>query len=378
MAADIEDLIVEARTQAGTSNFGDESFREPLEILVRAIETEADLTDDAVKAQLAELVPQLVTRLKIHGFVDRFPEIVEQPIVAPVIIVGPQRSGTSKLFRLIAADPQWNVLLTWQALNPVPLTDERLEGEDPRIAAAEEWVEKMKWMQPGHTLDARAPEMEAFLVAGSFMVNSPTRIVPTHRRYLESADYRPVYEYLKTQLQFLQWQTRAEPGRRWILKSPTHLPNVAALAEVFPDATLVMTHRHPKVNVTSMLKLVELAQANYAKTVDRERIRDMWLRILSFNVQRFMEFSDAGGDRMVVHVSYPEVLHDSMAAVRRIYERAGAPVTAETEAKVATWEAEHPQHVKGDFTYDMADYSLSEADIEREFAVYIHRFHSMF
>ena len=66
--------------------------------------------------------------------------------------------------------------------------------------------------------------MEALLLAGTFMVNAPTRIVPTHQAWCERADYTDVYRHLRKTLQFLQWQTHAEPGRRWILKSPTHLP----------------------------------------------------------------------------------------------------------------------------------------------------------
>jgi hypothetical protein len=34
-----------------------------------------------------------------------------------------------------------------------------------------------------------------------------------------------------------------------------------------------MTHRHPKTNVGSMLKLVELAQTRFKQAVDRDAIR---------------------------------------------------------------------------------------------------------
>ena len=236
----------------------------------------------------------------------------------------------------------------------------------------------MSWLQPAHTLDARAPEMEALLLAGTFMLNAPTRIVPTHQKWCEDADYTDFYRHLRKMLQFLQWQVHAEPGRRWILKSPPHLPNLRALTSVFPDASLVMTHRHPRTNVGSMLKLVELAQTRFAEVVDRDAIRDAWLRILTLNIERFLEFRDDGHQGDFVDVAYPEVLRDPLTAVERIYAAAGAAFTDDTVRAARTWEAEHPQGEGGVFEYDLADYGLTDDDIEREFAAYITRFGDRF
>jgi hypothetical protein len=257
-------LVEAAQAEAGLHDFGSESFVDALDVLVESMKHEARLTPEGLDEQLEQSTRSLVTHLRMQDYLDRFSEILDEPIVAPVIIVGPQRTGTSKLFRLVAADPQWNVLMTWQALNLVPFGGDRPDGRDARLDFAEEWVEQMAWLQPAHTLDATAPEMEALLLSDTFMLNAPTRIVPTHQKWCETADYTGFYRHLRKMLQFLQWQVRAEPGRRWILKSPPHLPNLRALTTVFPDATLVMTHRHPKANVGSMLKLVELAQTRFA------------------------------------------------------------------------------------------------------------------
>jgi len=372
------DLVAAARADAGLDDFGPERFVDALDVLVASMEHEARLTPDGLREQLEQSQRSLVTHLKMQDYLVRFPEILDEPIVAPVIIVGPQRTGTSKLFRLVAADPQWNVLMTWQALNLVPFGADRPDGHDPRIDFAEDWVREMSWLQPAHTLDARAPEMEALLLAGTFMLNAPTRIVPTHQKWLEAADYTDFYRHLRTMLQFLQWQVHAAPGRRWILKSPPHLPNLRFLTSVFPDATLVMTHRHPKTNVGSMLKLVELAQARFAEVVDRDAIRDAWLRILTLNIERFLEFRDDGHQNDFVDVAYPEVVRDPLTAVERIYAAAGAELTDESVRAIRGWDAEHPQGEGGVFEYDLAEYGLTDDDIEREFAAYITRFGDRF
>jgi hypothetical protein len=371
-------LVEAAQTEAGLHDFGPERFVDALDVLVESMKHEARLTPEGLSEQLEQSKRSLVTHLRMQDYLDRFPEILGEPLVAPVIIVGPQRTGTSKLFRLIAADPQWNVLHTWQALNLVPFSGDRPDGRDPRIDFAEDWVREMSWLQPAHTLDARAPEMEALLLSDTFMLNAPTRIVPTHQKWCEDADYTDFYRHFRKMLQFLQWQVHAAPGRRWILKSPPHLPNLRALTAVFPDATLVMTHRHPKANVGSMLKLVELAQTRFSDVVDRDAIRDAWLRILTLNIERFLEFRDDGNEDRFVDVGYPDVLEDSMVAVERIYAAAGAELTDDTVRAVRAWEVEHPQGEGGVFEYRLADYGLTEADIEREFAAYITRFGDRF
>jgi len=69
------------------------------------------------------------------------------------VIVGLQRAGTSKLFRNIAADPQWNVLYTWLAVNPVPPEGWAPDLPDPRLAEAEAWCEDRRWMAKAHGFD---------------------------------------------------------------------------------------------------------------------------------------------------------------------------------------------------------------------------------
>jgi Sulfotransferase family len=377
MEISFDEVVALACSTTGLDDFGDEAFREPLRVLVDALNREASLTDRAMESERGAIVRALEMRLRAEWFRSTFPEIDDEPITAPVVIVGPQRSGTSKLYRLIASDPQWTKLYTWQAMFPVPFGDGLPVNPDPRLAAAEKACEELNWLQVAHEVDAHAPEMEAHILNLGFMTNSPTRIIPTHQRYCETADHTPVYRFLDQMLRFIQWQNDA-PSKRWILKSPPHLLSLEELAKQYPDATLVMTHRHPVVSVASMLKLVELAQQNSAKVVDRDRIRDAWLRILTLNLERFLEFRDSHGDAMWVDVPYAELRGDSLTSVHRIYDHADAQMSSHTIASVSQWEQDNPQHKQGSFEYALEDYGLTEADVDREFADYIDRFGSMF
>jgi hypothetical protein len=370
--------MANAQARTGLENFGSEAFREPLDVLIDAMTGEADLTDDSLQRQFGDLVRALQVRLRAQAFLDQYPEIADERVRPDLVIVGPQRTGTSKLFRMLAADDRWTKLWTWQAFDPIPPSAPPLPQPDPRIATAEAFVEKMRWLQPAHEMDAHAPEMEAVIMAQGFMTNSPTRIVPSHQRYCAAADHAPVYEWLHLMLQLIQWQNGG-PRRPWILKSPTHLPTLRELNARYPETVLVMTHRHPVVSLASMFKLVELGTQNHARRVDRGRIRDFWLRILLLNMERLLAFrDDATATAHWVDVSYSELSKDSLAAVRLIYDALGIDVTDEAVAMVETWEQRHPQHAAGEFSYRLEDYGMTEADVAREFAGYISRFGDLF
>jgi hypothetical protein len=373
----VDVLLRDARESTGLDDFGDERFREPLTVLVDAIVDEADLSEQGLAGARFALVRALEIRLRAQRYFAEHPEIAAEDVSPAFVIVGPQRSGTSKLFRLLAADPRWAKLYTWQALDPIPHGEVVPAGEeDPRVAQAEAFVEQMRWLQPAHEMDARAPEMEAMLMNQGFMTNSPTYIVPSHQRYCSQVDHAAVYDWLHAMLQFIQWQNGGE-RRPWILKSPTHLPTLRELHRQYPESVLVMTHRHPLTSVASMFKLVELGTQNNARSVDRGKIRDFWLNILRLNMQRFLEFRDAG-DATWVDVPYPELVKQSMGSVERIYEVVGVGLDAQTAAFLERWEHDNPPHKQGDFSYQLEDYGMTERDVEREFAPYIDRFGELF
>lgn len=370
----VEALNAEARRLTGLDDFGPNNFDMALRVMLDNVLRHGNLTERGLAQTRGSTLRHLSIRLRMQDFFVRHPEIEEQEIFAPVVIIGLQRTGTSKLFGNIAADPQWNVLYTWQALNPIPPADWEPGMPDSRLAEAEAFCEQQRFMKAAHKFEARAPEMEALLMAQSFMSNSGQYLIPEHSKWMEGADYGPLYRQLKRQLQFLQWQNRSEPGRRWILKTPGHLYAPETLLSVFPDATLVMTHRHPRSSVGSMCKLVEITQAQVAKSVDRTVIGRTWLRIMSNSIGNFMRLNEGKEAEKVVNVSFRDLVGDPLPAIRRIYSFAGMPYTAETEAAAARWHDENPQHSEGKFEYDLADYGISEADIGDAFGDYLEAF----
>ena len=61
----------------------------------------------------------LKNRLRVEDLLRRHPEILDDRIVAPIVICGLPRTGTTHLHNLMSADPALRSLPYWESLEPV-------------------------------------------------------------------------------------------------------------------------------------------------------------------------------------------------------------------------------------------------------------------
>jgi Sulfotransferase family len=127
-------VIAAAAKKAGSDDFGSDSYREPLEVYLRACEEEAELTTFGRLLVSKMLAGALANRIELQRWSNDHPEVREGRIERPWIIVGLPRTGTSLLSILLGLDPVARPLLQWEAAHPVPPTTLEAAAEDPRIA----------------------------------------------------------------------------------------------------------------------------------------------------------------------------------------------------------------------------------------------------
>ena len=116
-----DDLIRAAREKTGLNDLGADFNDEPLERLLNSINEEADLHPVGRFISRERFVNLLTIRLRAEYYFKKYPEILDQPLYPAWIIVGLQRTGTTKLHRLLATDPDHRVIPSWEVINPVPL-----------------------------------------------------------------------------------------------------------------------------------------------------------------------------------------------------------------------------------------------------------------
>lgn len=371
---DDESLLRAARRATGLADFGDDSFREPLRRLVRSIDREAALHPIGRLITRLRLTAGLATRLRVEAMIRRAPAIVEQPIVRPIVILGLPRTGTTLLHRLLAADPRLRALTSWEALAPAPLDgrDERAR----RIAAAARAERALRYMAPDffavHPIDARGPEEDVLLLDLAFRSTVPESImrVPGFAAWLEEQDHLPAYRYHKRLLQVLSWQRAGQ----WVLKTPHHLEWVDELTSVYPDALLVWTHRDPAEVVPSFCSMIAHGRGVFSDEVDPHEIGRGWLRKGARMVNRAMAARERLGAGRFFDVPYGDFVRAPIETVKRIVERAGLEFTVEAERAVREAAIHEKKDRHGVHRYALADFGLTDADVDRAFAGYRERF----
>ena len=375
-----EKLLAEARRRTRLHDFGDESFRPRLRLLLECLESEGALHPVGRFLTREKLVGVLANKLKITELVRRHPDIRTRPLAPLVVIAGLQRTGTTLLQRLLSVDPAVRHLASWEALNPAPLDlDVPLppRDEDPRVRLAKMAERALAYMAPDffaiHPVEASEPEEDVLLLDLSFLSTVPeaTYHVPRFAAWLEEQDHRPAYRDLAVTLGVLEHQLLRD---RWVLKTPHHLEHLDALLEVFPHATIVQTHRDPAKVVASFCSMIAHGRGVMSDVVDPVEVAHHWLRKQERMVTRALEVRDRVGGRGFVDVQYAELLADPIAAVRRVYDHLGVALTADAEARMRAWLAAHPQNRHGTHRYRLEDFELGRADVDRAFATYRERF----
>ncbi len=376
------DLLAEAATRAGRSRFDDESFREPLARLLDSLDHEADLTPVGRATQHARIVESLVMRHVLEEHESQHPEIREQEIAAPLVIVGLARTGTTMLHRLLSSDPDLCAARWWEVRFPAPFPGYDWRGPDPRIAEARAQVRWILETQPVlaaiHPWDAEGPDEEVMLIEHSFLSHVPESgaNLPSYRVWLDRQDLRPAYTLLRRLLRFLQWQKRrrGEAASRWVLKTPMHLGYLDLLFETFPGARVIQTHRDPLETIPSVASMYLALWGLGTEKPDPLEVGRQCLARYAGALSRCLAVREAMPADRFIDVSYRAVARDPVGEVRRIYAAVGRTLTPDAEAAMHAFVAKNPREQRPPHEYSMETFGYTREAIEHAFAAYRARF----
>ncbi|WP_419853722.1 SDR family NAD(P)-dependent oxidoreductase [Candidatus Poriferisodalis sp.] len=370
---DVNALRDAARRKTGLSDFGDDGHAEALEVLVTSINAEARLTPAGRLIQKSRLTGALVQRLRIEDLLQRHPEIADIDLGRIIVISGLQRTGTTLLQRLLISHPDVRGISGAEALVPVPGSQDSDRAERTRTRQAMIAQKSISYLAPEfmaiHPISHDEPEEDVLLLDLNFMSQSPeaTMHVPSYARWLEEQDQTPAYEYLRRVLQVLSWQRL---GRTWVLKTPHHLEHLDVFLRVFEGATVVQTHRDPRIALASFCSMVAHGRGMFSDQVDPAEIGRHWCRKTHRMVERAMQVRAGSPASQFVDVSYYDLVADPISEVRQICEAAsvGFDETAEREAE--QFMAANPQNRFGTHDYRLEDFGLTEHGIDETFAAY--------
>jgi len=379
-AFDAAGILADAQRKESLSDWGPGDFEEPLSVLL-ADYPHADLNAIGAHILRSGIVHSLRMRLRTQEWIRRHPEILEERVAAPIVVVGMMRSGTTLLQRLLAADPRFICAYGWEVVETAPRLDYQFSGVDPRIAVSEAREAKSRELAPDlfaiHPMYAREPEEEIVFLADAFLSHVPESgaHLPHYRSWLDEQDFTSAYDYLHRMLQFLQWQKRQRgiTGQRWVLKSPAHLGYLDLLRARFDDVHVVHMHRDPRTTIASGASLNATLHAMHADTVDPSRVGAQWLQRMGWTNDRAMAVRDSWSDSVVTDIAFDDAVAHPIGQVARVYQAIGLPLTAEAEAAMRRWLDERPREAARP-PYRLEDYGLLPEQVDERFTLYNKRF----
>jgi hypothetical protein len=364
---DKDEMIRSARKITGLNDLGKDFSDEPLERLLRSVNQEANLHPAGRFITRQRFISLLNIRLRAEYFFKRHPEILEQEIYPAWIIIGLQRTGTTKLHRMLGADPNHRVIPSWEVINPVPLTLDE-QAKDKRISVAKTSVTALKLMSPGffaiHPIDPYEPEEDILLLDISFMSTTPEAMmnVPSYADWLEKTDQSAAYAYYVKLLKFLQW---SNPAKRWVLKTPHHLEFPDLIEKHFGEVHFIWPHRRIYESVPSFLSMVTYNQMIFSDEVDEKRVAAHWVRKTGYMLDKALDYRAKGNNNSkFIDIRYEDLVRNSNPELSRIYAMDGG-LTTELAIQFEQHEKLHPHRKYGTHQYSLGDFGLTESDIDQ-------------
>jgi hypothetical protein len=358
-------------------NIGPNGYREPLEALLHGLTVDAELSAFGHVSAHTQLVGLAKNRILLANLIAAHPEILDIPIERPIIIVGQPRTGTTHLHNLLAADPHLRSLPYWESLQPVPFpTDAGIEP-DPRLERCEFGVGFVNAAMPEFrrmhemTVDHVHEEIQLLAMDFSTMLFESMVKMPSLRDWYLAHDQTPHYAYMKTVLQAM---TFLRGGTRWLLKSPQHLEQLPAINAVFPDATVLVTHRDPVPVTVSLCTMLCYTQRMSRDEIDLVGMGEYWTdrnltMLRAYQRDRHLLPADRSLD-----IRFHEFMADDLGTLEQIYELAGQPYDDQARSAHRDYLASHQRDRFGKVIYEPDQFGLDLPRLRSEFSDYTAQF----
>lgn len=321
-----------------------------------------------------------------------YPDWRDQPLGTPLFIVGPPRSGTTWLHRLLAEDRETFTTMSMGEILLAPaICQKRLlamvAGFDRLLGSPLARTYRFlhaRFPRPladVHDLDLLAPEEDELLFLHLWESHLQFLIVPSHPSHeaLGRFDEALGERRRRRLMHFYQDMVRRHlyalgSGRSYLAKAPSFAAKVRSLSETFDACRVVMPLRTPDEVAPSVLSLARhLGQA----TANRELTHPEDLEpVLAMLEHLYLHPAEVGpralGDRFRL-VRYRDMQSSLESELEAVYRVLGAPVPSGFAPHLAT-EAEAARRYRSRHRYSLEEFGLDPERLRTRLARVYQRF----
>ena len=309
-------------------------FRERLERICASVQQEADLNALGQAMAWGQLNRTVVNRLAFGKLWHAKPKLLETRLAPPIIVIGHMRSGTTRIHKLLAADPAHSHTRYQDAFHPIPAA--------PRLNRMKSALELAMlgalnpWMQSIHPMAPRAVEEELAWISAALhhSIYESQWHIPSYSAWSEARDPTPIYREFARIL-------RTDAGHRGladkprVLKVPAFAEDLPALLAEFPDARLVLAERDHTAVHRSAVSLCANQMAVQSDSCDLDRIEALWHHKISMRETRVAAaLKDWSGPISRLH--FDALGEDWEREMHRCYAELGLDFTPQALAAMRT------------------------------------------
>lgn len=253
----------------------------------------------------------------------------------PVFIIGPHRSGTTLLYRVLAATGAFNVTSVFHILNRQRLLQLHFTGQMQQAHAELDRLFESRGIQ--------GTELNIGTISPDFLEEYCYAFDHQGRRPVLDEKNLPGFERFCKKVQVIQ-----DPARPLLLKNPFDATNFLRMQALLPQARFVFIYRDPAAVINSQIRMLRytfekrreyfaLLMPRYARlygspfklALARFLYSDRFpflLQQVSRNVSRNCDYILENVDKLgsaAMGVTYPELCQNANHVVHRVLEHLG-------------------------------------------------------
>jgi hypothetical protein len=374
----VDSVLADGRAKAGLEDYGDLWFLEPLGKLLEDMRAEANLSEAGIRNQRGRMINSLVSRLRLQDALKRNPEIHDETVTVAAVIVGLPRTGSTLFHRLLSRAPGFNSIKWFETQFYAPFPGEERGNPAERRAVATQVMDG--YVKAGlmsvHPVAIDEPDEEIIIFDQFFVGTMPesAMYVPNYAAWLGTFDHRPAYEDLKTILKFMQWYDPSRRGKRWVLKTPGHLPTLHSLFAAYPETLVITTHRDPLQTVPSYCSFVATLYKMNADNVDDVKVGQFTEKRWAGFLERYGSVRERIGTHRFIDIKYEDVVKSPLDQARPAMAKLGIEMTPSVEVAMGEWLEENARDKRAAHHYTLEQFGLSTEMLEQDFASYRAKF----
>jgi hypothetical protein len=316
----------EAVEHGGRSPEDVADFRERLIRMIAAVAAEADLNPLGRAMAWGQLSRVVKNRLALGALWLERPELLATSLAPPIIVIGHMRSGTTRIHKLLAADPAHSHTRYCDAYHPVPsragLGRAKAMVELALLGALNPWLQSIHPMRAGGVEE----ELAWISAALHHSIYESQWHIPRYSAWSEARGPGPIYREFARILR-TDAQHRGNAERPRVMKVPAFAEDLDTLLAHFPDARLVLAQRERDAVLKSAVSLSANQMAIQSDACDLPRIEALWHHKIDLREER-MARALAGWPGPIARLEFDALNADWEGAMRRCYAELGLDLTA--------------------------------------------------